>query len=233
MKKYKRFGVERAAFADALDAEIAKLMRLRFDLINYPAYDPLSRRWNGGGVSRSGVALLEVDADAPPRDPYDCHRGKALRFGGWAHHWLNAGGVMWVSPLAQAVLQLDHRDNRGADALAKKIAVLLTLNWGAARKGREVRLDVRTLLRRVGELRRPGAAPIAHAGRLADRLEEALLRLSETLILPNKLLIDEAIGLRAENRRWFEAWLAAEIVFARPSFIEQRAVEPVAIAEVA
>jgi hypothetical protein len=233
MKKYKRFGVERAAFAEAVDAEIAKLMRLRFDIINYPAFDPISRRWNGSGVSRGGVALLELDTDAPPRDPYDCHRGLPLRFGAWAHHWLNAGGVMWVSPVAQAVLQLDHRDNRGADALAKKIAVLLTLNWGAARKSREVRVDVRTLLRRVGELRRPGAAPIAHAGRLADRLEEALLRLSETGILPNRLLMDAASSLRAENRRWFEAWLGAEIVFGRPSFIQQSAVEPALSAEVA
>lgn len=233
MKKYKRFGAERAAFADAIDAEIAKLMRLRFEIINYPAYDPATRKWNGNGVSRSGIALIEVDPDPPPRDPYDCYRGQPLRFGAWAHHWLNAGGVMWVSPIEHAVLQLDHRDNRGADALAKKVAVLLSLNWGAARKSREVRLDVRTLLRRVGELRRPGAAPIAHVGRLADRLEEALLRLSETGILPNRLLMDAAVDLRAESRRWFDVWLGAEIVFARPSFIEQRAAMPAPLAEVA
>jgi hypothetical protein len=228
MKKYKRFGVERELFGEAVEAEIAKLMRLRFDIINYPAFDPVSRKWNGSGVSRSGVALFEIDPEAPPRDPYNCQRGKPLRFGAWAHHWLNAGGVMWVSPMEQAVLQLDHRGNRGADALAKKIAVLLTLNWGAARKNREVRLDVRTLLRRVGELRRPGAAPIAHAGRLADRLEEALLRLSETGLLPNRILMDAAIDLRAESRRWFDVWLAAEIVFARPGFIEQRTGAPLA-----
>ncbi len=225
MKKYKRFGAERAAFADVIDGEIAKLMRLRFDVVNYPAFDPDSRRWNGSGVSRSDVALFEHAPDAPPPDPYDCQRGQPLRLGAWAHHWLNAGGVMWVSSFAQGVLELDHRDNRGADALAKKIAVLLSLNWGAARKSREIRMDVRTLLRRVGELRRPGVAPMAHAGRLADRLEEALLRLSETGILPNCLFMDAASGLRAANRRWFDTWLTGEIAFSRPSFIEPKATQ--------
>lgn len=219
-KGYKRFGAERIAFADAIDAEVAKLMRLRFEIIAYPAFDPVARRWSKAGVSRAGVSLFEEASETPPRDSFDCHRGRALQFGAWAQHWLNAGGAMWVSPLPQAVLLLDHRNNRGADALAKKIAVLLALNWGAARKNRELRVEVRTLLRRVGELRRPGATANTHAGRLADRLEEALLRLSESGVLPNRLLSEEALMMRAENRRWFETWCEAEIAFGRPAFID-------------
>ncbi len=219
VKGYKRFGAEREAFAEAVDYEILKLMRLRFDIIAYPAFDPVARKWNRAGVSRAGLSLFEAAPDACARDSYDCHRGRPLRFGAWAQHWLNAGGAMWVSPLPQAILQLDHRDNRGADALAKKIAILLSLNWGATRKNRELRVEVRTLLRRIGELRRPGATPRAHVGRLADRLEEALLRLSEARILPNRLLAEEALVMRAENRRWFETWCEGEVSFARPSFI--------------
>lgn len=219
IKGYKRFGAERAAFADTLDRELEKLLRLRFDIISYPAYDPALRKWNGAGISRSNLSLFEVAADAGLRDLNDCSRGRPIRFGAWAHHWLNAGGAMWISPMPAAVLQLDHRPNRGADALAKKIAVLLALNWGAARKRSEQNLDVRTLLRRVGELRRPGATTSVHAGRIADRLEEALLRLAELQILPNRLSCDEAIAMRAQNRRWFDAWCQGQVSFAKPSFI--------------
>ena len=196
-KAYRRFGAERAAFADVITRELVRLMRLRFEIVSYPAYDPTARKWNGAGVSRSNLTLFELAPDAGSPDFNDCSRGKPLRFGGWAQHWLNAGGAMWVGPLPAAALQLDHRNNRGADALAKKIAILLALNWGATRKRCEQSLDVRTLLRRVGELRRPGATTSNHAGRIADRLEEALLRLTELHILPNRLSCEDATLMRA------------------------------------
>lgn len=218
-KGYKRFGAEREAFADAIDLELQRLMRLRFEIIAYPGYDPVVRKWNNAGVSRSGLSLFELASVVSPQDELDCGRSMPLRFGEWADHWLHAGGAMWVSPFPQAILQLDHRNNRGADALAKKIAVLLSLNWGASRKSAELRIDARTLLRRIGELRRPGVASAPHVGRLADRLEEALLRLSEMGLLPNVLQSDEALVLRATNKRWFEVWCEAGIVFDRPAFI--------------
>ncbi|MEZ5960970.1 MAG: hypothetical protein R3C30_11175, partial [Hyphomonadaceae bacterium] len=207
------------AFATALDVELERLMRLRFEIISYPAYDPMARKWNGNGVSRSNLTLFEIAPDAGTPDPHDCSRGKPFRFGGWAQHWLNAGGAMWISPLPATVLHLDHRNNRGADALAKKIAVLLALNWGATRKRCEQSLDVRTLLRRVGELRRPGATTSLHAGRIADRLEEALLRLTELQILPNRLSCEEATSMRAQSRRWFDVWCQGQVSFSKPPFI--------------
>lgn len=218
-KGYKRFGAERVAFAEVVDRELERLMRLRFEILSYPAYDPTVRKWNSAGVSRSDLSLFELEPNAGSPDLNDCSRGKPLRFGGWAQHWLNAGGAMWVSPFPAAVLQLDHRSNRGADALAKKIAVLLALNWGATRKRYEQSLDVRTLLRRVGELRRPGASTSAHAGRIADRLEEALLRLTEMQVLPNRLSSEEAAAMRAQNRRWFDVWCQSQVSFVRPPFI--------------
>jgi len=220
-KGYKRFGAERAAFADAIDSECAKLLRLRFELIKYPGFDPISRKWNSDGISRSGITLFERCEEAETRDAHDCARGSPYRFGAWSQHWLNAGGAMWVSPLPQAVLRFDHRENRGADPLAKKIAALLAINWGAARKNKEIRLEVRSLLRRVGELPRPGATQSSHPGRLADRLEEALMRLNETDILPNEFANVTASDLRAANRQWHGSWLEAEIVFSRPSYLEQ------------
>lgn len=222
VKGYKRFGAERIAFADVIDIEIARLMRLRFDIVAYPAFDPLTRKWSGAGISRAGLTLFEAAPDAGAPDSYDCERGKPLRFGAWSQHWLNAGGAMWVSPMPEAILHLDHRSNRGPDALAKKIGVILALNWGASRKKRTLSVDVRALLRRVGELRRPGT-PNAHAGRVADRLEEALLRLSELGVFPSRFAGESAAAMRASNRHWFEAWCEAEVVFDCPSFLESNA----------
>lgn len=219
-KGYRRFGAERAAFADVIDAEIAKLTRLRFELVTYPAFDPASRKWNRTGISRKGIALFEEAMEAHEADPENCSRGRPLKFGAWCEHWLNAGGAMWVSPLPEAVLQLDHRDNRGADALAKKIALLLSLNWGAARRSKEICIEVRTLLRRTGELRRPGAGP-THAGRMADRLEEALLRLSEAGVIRCTMHTEAARAMRASSRRWSDDWLESIIAFERPDIFDQ------------
>ena len=220
-KGYKRYGVEREMFAADVEREIAKVLRLRFDIANYPGFDPATRRWNKTGISRRDLALVETSQSHRPADDRDCTRGSPLRFGAWADHWLNASGAMWVSPLPQAILRLDHRDNRGADTLAKKAGVLLALNWGAARRNEEIRLELRVLLRRIGELRRPGATQLTHAGRLADRVEEAILRLSESSIMPNKLKVERAVRLRAANRRWFEQWLGGEVVFSRPNFLQE------------
>jgi hypothetical protein len=221
-KGYGRFGSEREAFADVVEREIAKLMRLRFAIINYPGLDPVTRKWNREGVSRADLALFEQAPQGLQGDPDDCSRGIPLQFGAWCEHWLNAGGAMWVSSFPEAALQLDHRENRGPDAMAKKIAVLLALNWGAARRTDEICIEVRTLLRRIGELRRPGAGAAAtHVGRLADRLEEALLRLSEGGLIQCEIHADCAAKLRAESRRWRDDWLDSIIVFKRPDFIDR------------
>jgi hypothetical protein len=218
-KGYRRFGAERSHFANAVDAEIARLLTLRFDIINYPAFDPVSRTWRRSGVSRADLALLELAEEHIPADPNDCSRGQPLRFGAWAEHWLNAAGPMWASPVPQVLVALDHRDNRGADLLAKKIGLLLALNWGAARSRQFIRLEIRTLLRRVGELRRPGAEGAHYAGRVTDRLEEALLRLAESGLMRSSIHAEAAAARRAAGRRWFEEWLSSEIVFDRPDFI--------------
>lgn len=221
-KGYRRFGSERAAFAAAIDAECVKLLRLRFDIVAYPGFDPQSRRWRHEGITRSDVALLEcVDEETDARlDAANdrCAFARAWRLGAWADHWLYSAGAMWTAPISQEIIQLDHRENRSADALAKKIALILTLNLAAARDAAVISMPTRVLLRRVGELRRTGAGA-SHSGRIADRLEEALLRLEERGLLKSRACYERANDLRAFHRRWFEEWLDAEITFqrARPS----------------
>jgi hypothetical protein len=219
MKNYTRFGEERRAFADAVDAELMRLLRLRFEIVNYPGFNPAERRWSRTGVTRRSVRLFERgDASREP-DPYDCERSLPLRLGVWAEHWLHAGGPFWLTRLPVAILRLDHRDNRGPDGLAKRIALLLALNWGAARRTNEIRMELRTLLRRLGELRRPSAEPLAQVGRFVDRVEEALMRLDEQRIMRAGVATDAAAAMRVLGRRWFETWLGSEVVFQRPDFL--------------
>jgi hypothetical protein len=105
--------------------------------------------------------------------------------------------------------------------LAKRIALMMMLSFAAARDTREIRLTPRLLLRRVGVLPRLDQARPAHSGRIADRLEEALLRLSEQELLKSRSRTEEAHRLRATNRRWFEDWLESELVFLRPDRANQ------------
>lgn len=218
-KGYKRYGAERSVFAAATAAEMDKLQRLRFDIIAYPAFDPQTRRWNRNGISRSEVALVEAAQDDPMEPANDrtaCPHARALRLGAWAEHWLNSAGMVWTAHVPRDIIRLDHRESRGADPLAKRIALMMALSFAAARDVSEIRLPVRLLLRRVGMLPRLDLARPAHSGRIADRLEEALLRLSEQEILKSQLRAAEALELRAAGRRWFADWLESEIVFQRP-----------------
>jgi hypothetical protein len=222
-KTYRRFGAERAAFAAAVDAERAKIERLRFDLVAYPGFDPQSRKWRHEGITRSGLALLEAPSDEmideqpiAANDRRACAFERPVRLGAWAEHWLNSAGAMWIAPLPQAILQLDHRENRSADGLAKKIALILTLSFAAARDTQTLRMPMRALLRRTGLLPRLNANHPAHSGRIADRVEEALLRLSERRLLRSSIRCEGASSLRASHRRWFDEWLDAEVVFERP-----------------
>jgi hypothetical protein len=219
-KNYRRYGAERSEFAAAIAAEMDKLERLRFEIIAYPGLDPATRRWKREGVTRSNVALLERAPDhsmAPANDRTACAHARPLQFGAWAEHWLNSAGLLWTAQTPKAIVRMDHRENRGADPVAKRIALIVWLSFAAARDAREIRLTTRLLLRRIGLLPRLDLARPIHSGRIADRLEEALLRLSEQDLIGSRLSGDAALALRATNRRWFEDWLEAEIVFQRPA----------------
>jgi len=222
-KNYRRFGAERLEFAQAVETATHRLLNLRFDILNYPGFDPVSRTWKRDGITRLGVALLDLDEEQPPVANDTCAGAAPLRLGAWADHWLNAAGPMWVSSLPDALIKLDHRASRGADVLAKKLGILMTLTWGAARDQKHQAHEMRALLRRAGELRRPGAQDAHYGGRLADRFEEARLRLDEAGIFRMQVQSADADLARSDGRRWFEDWLGAKIKVARPNFLMARA----------
>ena len=101
--------------------------------------------------------------------------------GQWANHFLSNSGVYWVSRLAQAVLHLDHRENRPGDSLAKKIMYLLfVVPADIAHVNSPCKLIVGDLLQQIGELPVPEARGQNWAARTREALELALKTLEET-----------------------------------------------------
>jgi hypothetical protein len=106
------------------------------------------------------------------------------------------------------LLAFDHRVNRSADVLAKKLGLYVAMSGdGSAPLTR----PVAGLLAAMG---------LAHelaggrAGRVADRLEEALLRLQERGIVRASYRGGrELFGEDARLKGWVKRWLQAELVF--------------------
>lgn len=111
--------------------------------------------------------------------------------------------------LPPRVFRYDHRANRGADVLAKKLAITLTLSVDAdpAAAAR----SVRSLLQQVGLARTDLATRQGRGGRLADRFDEALLRLQE-----HGLFQVRYRGADPERTKgWVRRWLASRVVITR------------------
>ncbi|WP_395670245.1 hypothetical protein [Phenylobacterium sp.] len=105
------------------------------------------------------------------------------------------------------ILAFDNRANRGADLLAKKIGLYFS---AAGASVRPVRRPVRSILHAIG-----GDAQLkGRAGRLADRFEEALLRLSERRVFAIRRCGADAPPLEDRNKGWIKAWLKTEVVVA-------------------
>jgi DNA-binding transcriptional regulator YiaG len=135
----------------------------------------------------------------------------SVRAGHWAYGWFNASGRVFVGRMARALLELDHRENRGAAILAKKIGQLVLLQAGSDRQSR-LAVIVSTLLTDIGELPVEKARTKDWAGRTRDRLDDALLSLLEAGIFVH---IDwpDGYGPSDEDRQrgWVDHWLAARI----------------------
>jgi hypothetical protein len=109
------------------------------------------------------------------------------------------------------VFRFDHRANRGADVLAKKLAITLALSMseGAPKAAR----SVRSLLRQIGATRADLATREGRGGRLVDRFDEALLRLEEQGLFRARYRGPEGERLKGCVRRW----LASQVVITRMS----------------
>jgi DNA-binding XRE family transcriptional regulator len=221
-KNMKRWGEEGAGLRARIREEIGFLHRLRFDVHQYPAWDPSKKRWNAHGVSTVGDRLFEVvEEHAFCREPKD---GGALsevvwltRAGHWSQWWMNAQAKVWLCPIPRRLLEFDHRKNRGAAVLAKKIGLNTMVLWGVVRtRGMLVR-RIDHLLEDIGELPEPDARDSHWVGRTRDRFDEAILMLQEANLI-GKVDWPGGCGPGDADRSkgWARTWLSCKLTLNRP-----------------
>lgn len=207
-KGIQRWGVERADLRRRVAAEIEHLRHLSFDVEawpvggNEPGRKPAS--WRGDTL----FDIVTVERGEGPATSISW----SVRAGQWAYWWLNASGRVFVGRMARALLELDHRENRGAAVLAKKIGQHVLLRAGSDQQGRRA-VVVAALLADIGELPRQPARTKDWAGRTRDRLDDALLSLVESGLFTSVTWPD-GHGPADEDRQrgWVEQWLAARVV---------------------
>ncbi len=211
------WGKERTRLRANIVEEMDRVRRLRLDVHEYPAWDPLSRRWNSRGVSVVGDKIFDVvKAGARHRGPEPDAAVSDVawltRIGHWGQWWLNAQAKVWLGPAPLALLRFDHRTNRRADVLAKKIGMNTLVLWGVARPLKFLDRRVDHLLQDIGELPVPDQRGPHWAGRTRDRFDEALLKLQGTgtfaaVEWPNGL----SPGHADRAKGWVARWLSSKM----------------------
>ena len=220
-KGIRRWGLERRRLREQVAREMARLGDLRFNIRRYPAWDPEIRRWNSMGVSSWGDRLFDI---VGVEQFQDSETGQTptevawlVRAGHWAHWWLNSQGRVWVSRMALALLELDHRANRGSAVMAKKIGQHTTLLAGALRGRDVIRRRIDRLLVDIGKLPEPKARGPHWAGRTRDRFDDAMQALIEAGVFTGVAWPD-GFGPGDDDRRkgWVKRWLAAKVIITLP-----------------
>ena len=214
------WGKERTRLRENIVEEMHKLQRLRLDVHEYPAWDPLSKRWNSRGVSVVGDKIFDVVEAGIWHGGNNGDAGEAgisdaawlTRIGHWGQWWLNAQAKVWLGPAPLALLRFDHRRNRGADVLAKKIGMNTLVLWGAARSLQYLERRIDHLLQDIGELPVADRRSTHWAGRTRDRFDEALLRLREAGTFA---AVDWPMGFTLGDsdraKGWVAGWLSSKV----------------------
>lgn len=227
-KNMVRWGAERLSFQDKIAEEMENLSRLRFDIIDFPAWDPKRARWNPQGITIHGDRILDVvqtvhipsDRRSDGSDDHFWH----VRLGQWGHSWMNAYGKVWLGPLPENLIQLDHRKNRGASVLAKKIGLSNVLLWGAVRSRPYLYRRIDRLLESVGELPQVTERSSHWAGRIFDRMTEASLMLHEQGVLTLTYEGGEQTPKEFDRYKkgWVKHWLGSKVRVERPAYFKHR-----------
>jgi len=176
-KGWRRWGEERRFLEQQMGREIMRLGRLSVGLSEEPVFQVTS-------LDDGARFVVALDPDVKAE-------------------WARASACA----VSRRILQFDHRNNRGADVLAKKIGLYFSLAGAGLRP---VARSVGASLKAVGahaELSQPG-----RGGRLADRFEEAVLRLQERGVFDIAYARAWERSLSdARLKGWLKGWLAAEL----------------------
>lgn len=213
-KGIRRRGKERRRLEQRIDTEIRNLASLRFDAgwpVTYVTKDGRRKhgiqKWTDDrlfDIVRSEFWQPSLIGDQAILVAVQWH----VRFGqSWRQFWLTED-THWIAYCARTLLELDHRDQRGVDVIAKKIGIYLTTLPGAS-LGNPREILIETLLDRIGEL--PANPDKYWGGRTRDLVQDALQRL-----VTIGFLQWEPIGVyNEENRRkgWIRRWLKCKLRF--------------------
>jgi len=177
-KGCRRWGSERRGLESQLVAELEMLAALRFG----PGREPLFPLLPLGGPGSDFVYepaqwLQRLFSEAP------------------------------IRLLDRRILDFDHRANRGADVLAKKLAIHLSFSTGARGMAAHT---VGALVNALGLTTEEVASRRGRGGRLADRFDEALLRLEECGLFKVRYRGD-AHAAEGRTKGWVRDWLRREV----------------------
>lgn len=215
-KGIRRWGMERRLLRRRIHEEMERLRSLQFDAESWPnTPDPRTGKPPRAGASWRGDRLFDIVRVERSYQP-DLFGGKhsievawSVRAGQWAYWWFNAQGRVWLAQMSRVLLELDHRENRGAAVLAKKIGQHLTC-VASNRRTFEMRID--RLLERVGELPLPEERDKNQAPRTRERFENAMLTLQEAGVLSTVEWPDGyGPGDQDRSKGWVERWLSARV----------------------
>jgi DNA-binding XRE family transcriptional regulator len=216
-KGVKRWGWERSDLRRRVKHELELLSRLRFDVLQFPSWDPAIKSWNHKGVSVVGDKVIDV-MDGDEIAVLLNNREKLLdatwsvRIGHWGRWWLNAQAKVWLGEVPQNLMEFDHRANRGAANLAKKIGISTTVLLEALKSRGYVERRIDHLLDAIGELPIMEARDSHWAGRTRDRFDEALMRLQEVGVFGNVTwLTAGGPGDLDRNKGWVDQWLGSKV----------------------
>jgi len=216
-KGVKRWGWERSDLRRRIKQELELLSRLRFDVLQFPSWDPAIKSWNHKGVSVVGDKIIDV-MDGDEISVLLNNREKLLdatwtvRIGHWGRWWLNAQAKVWLGEVPQNLIEFDHRANRGAANMAKKIGISTTVLLEALKSRGYVERRIDHLLETVGELPIMEGRDSHWAGRTRDRFDEALMRLQEAGVFEKVVWLSAGgPGDSDRNKGWVEQWLGSKV----------------------
>lgn len=223
--KYKgiqRWGMENRLMKEKIQEEMERLTSLRFDIEEMRATHPDTGRYDKR--SWEGDRLFDIVKVEQWQEGLFGGRERvevswSVRAGQWAYWWMNAQGRVWIARMSRVLLELDHRENRGAAVIAKLIGQRIALLAGLSHGDRPLELTVATLLEEIGELptKEEQKRNYNWAGRTRERFDDALLKLKEAGVFANVEWLDgHGPGDADRSKGWLEKWLKAKIRFTLP-----------------
>lgn len=216
-KGIQRLGKQREDLYARVSEEMGRLQAIRFDVEKYSD----TSEENARGTSWREDRLFDIVQVEQWRE----RRGTRervdvvwlVRAGQWAEWWLNPQGRLWVARMARLLLELDHRDTRGADLLAKKIGQRVVLANDAVRHPGPIPIRIDQLLERIGELPVEQDRSKHWAGRTRDRFDEAMLVLREAGVFSDVRWPDGyGPGEPDRSRGWVARWLSSRVLLRLP-----------------